>query len=258
MKVDILVSTCSAYKDTWPTLASGFERCAIADKFKISCICTGVDDAAHMPKGWVPILLNKDLGWSDNILHALKQVSGEYVLLWLDDIIPVSSPEESLEVFIREAISNLNPVYLRLSPKPKGQRMVSMVGGRAVYDLPKNMPYRNSTILALWQKSHLASILRGGESAWQFEINGTERSAAIDGFFCINQPIVKTANLIVKGKIEPASLAKVREFQLEYKSTREEIRGVALCKLRLKEYLHSVATLLMPPSVFKVIQKILS
>ena len=46
------------------------------------------------------------------------------------------------------------------------------------FDIIKfNAPYRVSTQGAIWNVDALRGILKVGESAWEFEINGTKRSS---------------------------------------------------------------------------------
>jgi len=37
--------------------------------------------------------------------------------------------------------------------------------------------------MSLWKKDMLCALLRAGETAWDFEIHGSHRSDAYDGFF---------------------------------------------------------------------------
>lgn len=223
-------------------------------KFDVYVISTSREDRDAVPEGWHPIELTGDDGWSDNLITAVKSIPTDYILLWLDDIIPTQVSNESFWESIEEFILNHQPTYLRLSPKPKSNFIFKKDRrGFSYYALPPGTPYRNSTILAIWKRVDLLKTLVPGETAWQFEVRGSERSRG-QTFYCLNTPPIKTVNLIVKGQVEPASLRAVKAAGLTYTTLRAEIPRIQLLRLRAKEALHALLIRLLPDRVFTLLQ----
>ena len=52
----------------------------------------------------------------------------------------------------------------------------------------------------IWKKSILKDLLKEGESAWDFEINGSKRAYKYDGFYAVYNDFIKYKNGIIKGK----------------------------------------------------------
>jgi len=258
MSLSILVSTCSAYKDTWPTLAQGLEniRPDLGADLPVHVVCTNPDDIEHIPEGWHPIHTQSDLGWSDNLIRCVESMTSDYILLWLDDIIPVEVTKPGFLKSIKEFIGSQKPSYLRLSPKPPSNDLfVVDRAGFEYFKIGNDVPYRNSTILALWHREALLKVLRPGETAWQFEVNGSRRSTGLE-FFCLNSAPIKTVNLIVKGYIEPASMRAITHAGLPYSGQRLRMPLTTLMRLRTKELVHHILISSLPPAWFTKLQAI--
>ena len=71
----------------------------------------------------------------------------------------------------------------------------------------------------LWRKSVLERLLRPGESAWEFEINGTARSDEFDLFYSTVAPHFTLINCVIKGRWHPAALKAVRRLGVHPDST---------------------------------------
>ena len=56
--------------------------------------------------------------------------------------------------------------------------------------LTKGAPYRTSAQSAIWRKSSLESLLVDGESIWEFEVLGSRRSDALEGFYAVWRPVM--------------------------------------------------------------------
>jgi hypothetical protein len=58
----------------------------------------------------------------------------------------------------------------------------------------------------------LISVLKEGETAWDFEIEGSHRSNAYDGFYSSLDPCFEFSNGIIKGKWDPRALAALHRL----------------------------------------------
>lgn len=84
-------------------------------------------------------------------------------------------------------LKKLNGGLLRLVPMPGPDIVIeeSILG-----IISKEAPYRVSTQGAVWRKDILAALLKKGESAWEFELNGTKRSRNLkSNFYGTTDPV---------------------------------------------------------------------
>ena len=113
----------------------------------------------------------------------------------IDDLLLNRSVSNSQFGIISEWIDKNKPLYLRLHNSKflnKNENLVSSI--------PQKTPYKTSTIPSIWKKSYLKKILKKGESAWEFEIHGSERAFSNTNFFTLNKSLLFYDNSIIKGK----------------------------------------------------------
>lgn len=137
--------------------------------------------------------------WSSELRSCLQQLEKPYVLLWLDDFVPLEmDPPDDIVRMIDELVSR-DGNYLRVVP-PKGN------GPRAFGDAYEILPgehYRTSTVFCAWKRATLLALLNDQETAWQFEYLGASRSEVYGGFFACSRFVIRYVNLIVKGLVDP-------------------------------------------------------
>ena len=172
----VVVASCDSYSDTWGPFDVLFERfwpdCPFAAYLVTNEKMRSFNRIICLPIG-------KDISWSDNLLTALSKIPHEFIILMVDDLL-LTTPAKTVQISdILEWMnsSSGNCVHLYGRPKPT-KPFVGLVGG-----LPKGTYYRTSAVSSLWRKSVLISVLKTGESAWDFEIQGSRRSNAFDGFY---------------------------------------------------------------------------
>ena len=88
------------------------------------------------------------------------------------------------------------PQQIKLNATERPEERVSDIVGRA----REGAIYRTSTVLTLWRKEVLVSLLRPGESAWDFEIAGSRRSDVYPGFYSTYRDCFPVINSVIKGK----------------------------------------------------------
>jgi len=172
------------------------------------------------------------VSWSDNVLVALSQVREEFVILMVDDLFLIrpADTERIIQVldWMANTVSNCTHLYAR--PRP-AVNCTDLVG-----PLPKGTYYRASAVSSLWRKNVLTSILRTGENAWDFEIQGSRRSNEFDGFYSTLLPCFTFTNGLIKGKWDPRALAVLKEHGVCPDTQKRGVMSYRnLTKLRLIE-----------------------
>jgi hypothetical protein len=193
LEIAVLVVSCDKYADLWPLFSSQFARYWPDCPFPKYIM---MNRSKATVVGFQPLRLGTDVSWSDNLLSALEQVQEEYILLFLEDLILEAPVDEAALAAALSWAAHTKPDHLRLNATEKPDERVSDIVGR----ISEGAAYRTSTVLTLWRKATLRSLLKPGESAWQFEIDGSERSDSLHGFYSTYRYCFPVINCVIKGK----------------------------------------------------------
>jgi len=139
--------------------------------------------------------LNKD--WSTLMLQSLKEVETPYVLLMLEDFFIRKEVDSEKIISLLKSMEKDNLSMLRLIPRPGPTRPITQE--RRYGSISANDPYRVSTQGALWKVEVLRTLLKVGESAWEFEINGTIRSKEYQDFVSVYRPVLPYYHHVIQG-----------------------------------------------------------
>jgi len=112
--------------------------------------------------------------WSSRALEHLAQIEEPYVLLTLDDFI-LRSPVETKTIHaVLEQMKILDLIAVRLYAEPGPQ--VAINGYPMIGLMGVGQQNRTSTHATIWRREALISVIRAGESLWEFEINAALRT----------------------------------------------------------------------------------
>ena len=190
----VLVSSCDKYSDLWRPLFNLFYKYWPDCTYPVFLI---TEEKKIEIDGVKSLSLGKNKDWSSLILDSLGVVESPYVLLMLEDFfirrnVDSTKIDELLELMEQDNIS-----MLRLIPRPGPS--VKVVGEDRYGAISANAPYRVSTQAALWRVDILKALLKIGESAWEFEINGTVRSEKYRGFVSVYNSVIPYYHHVVQG-----------------------------------------------------------
>jgi hypothetical protein len=195
--IALLVPSCDRYSDLWEPFFLNLRKKWPGCPFRIYLVAN--EKSFRFP-GVEVIHVGPDRGWCTNLRASLERVDAEAVFLLIDDLFfiqPVDGPfiQHLCKRFIAERMN-----YLRFnpSPGPTGPVDTDGIGAVASGDL-----YRSSTVVCLWRSSVLAQVLRDGETAWELEIQGSARTDVFDEWFASSRWLLRTRNLVIKGRYDP-------------------------------------------------------
>jgi hypothetical protein len=194
----VLVSSCDRYADLWDPyfylLRLHWPDCP----FPVALIT----ESKHSPIPDVrPLCLGNGLDWSTLLLNALNSVDTPYVLLTLEDFFLRRSVDTAGVMSLYHEMRRKSLRMLRLIPRPGPTNVMDNVeyGGIAV-----DAPFKVSTQAAFWHTETLRQLLVPGETAWQFEINGSLRSAEFEGFVAVWKEVLPYHHHVIeRGKWFP-------------------------------------------------------
>lgn len=235
-KVAFVIPSCDGYSDLWQPLFQALRLFWPENPFRKYLI---TNHLFPVFEGVEIVQIGDDVSWSDNLSNALDEITEDYVLLNIEDLIICDRVDhDRLSAVVSEFISG-HGNYLRLNPTPKGVD----VGG-AMDVVPVGDIYRASTIFSIWRKDVLRSILRSGESAWDLEIYGTSRTDCFGGWFAAKDYLLSYVNLVIKGKVDPRALAALYRCGIFYRAQRPVLSRLEMFKLLAREKRSAVFGLL--------------
>jgi len=143
------------------------------------------------------IAVGKDRNWSLGVKDMLEQIDSPYIILMLEDFFlrkPVNTDDV---VKCVKALKALRGHMLRLVPRPRPDR--SVAGYPFLGTILATSPYRVSAQGTLWEKATLLSLIRDGESIWEFELKGSERSQSVNsGYYCVRKAVLTYGHHVIE------------------------------------------------------------
>lgn len=213
----IYLSTCDGYADCWDPFFSLFEKFwpSFDGKIYLSSeykeyhrnhvIPMKLCESHSVPK-------SKRISWSKLTRWGLEEIPEDIILFMQEDFF-LKAPVryELIDKFYDLMLSNPEIKCIHLTDQ-NGEGATS-----CDYDgldlMQTHRPYRISCQCALWRKEELLTLIRNRESAWEWEIFGSHRSAALGHqYYQVRRDFVKLDQFeivpylftgIVKGKWIP-------------------------------------------------------
>lgn len=149
------------------------------------------------------VYTGEDEGWSGNILKYLKDnKETEPFILWLENAICSEINPYLLQMAVVASTRN-NVGMVRLYQVPGPLKYYDSDLGMDIGMVDKTLPNVVSCQSSIWKPSVLQDLLREGETAWDFEFQGTERARLHPSIFLGTYGYaVRYGDLVVRGKVD--------------------------------------------------------
>ncbi len=173
-EIAVLVVSCDKYSDLWRPFFTLFFRYWHSCPYPVYLLT----NHQLYPDNRVTVLnIGEDVDWSSSLIKVLAELPQPYVLVLLEDYLFTDHTDTSRIQALAACMKQKNAACLRLYPCPGPN--VPLPDDSEVGEISKRALYLVSTQAALWNKRVLAGLLKSGESAWRFEIEGSRRAAEI-------------------------------------------------------------------------------
>jgi len=206
MKIGVIIISCDKFKDTWSVVSESFDRHFPYSLFNVYLLSNHLEFKHNLINN---IRVGDDLSWSENLKKALKTIPESHVLLWLDDVFLSDTINQNQIFKIFSFMEKWDPNYLRLSTSLSPSYWLDsdfgVIKSNALY-------YRSSIFASIWKKNVLIDLLVDGESAWDFEIFGSDRTKTYEGFYSIKHDIFNYIHGIEKGFWIREAAVKLKEL----------------------------------------------
>lgn len=118
-----------------------------------------------------------DKSFSTRLIKTLKRIKTKYVLFFLDDFYLVSDVDKTfLMNALLEIKSNKKIKNIVLKDFVKHEARCDERYNQFFHIMRKHGQYKATTNVSIYDRKYLLSLLRKGESAWDFEFFGTFRA----------------------------------------------------------------------------------
>lgn len=184
--VAVVVLSCDKYADLWDGFFQHFWRAWPDCPYPVYLFSNTV---VARDERVVTVLSGDEVSWSDSVKRCLLQVDADHVLLIQDDFYLRGRVKSAVIGLAWEVMCAEDAFYCRLVPD--GARWlrgrVGVEGGfRWISPLSA---FRISNQASIWRRESLLGFLVDGESPWQFEVLGSERTRSSRfGFLSTSQP----------------------------------------------------------------------
>jgi len=214
--VAVVVSSCDAFFDTWQPFFFFFRKHWSDCPLPIFLI---VNELRVRSKIVRPISVGPDRNWASNMAMALTSIAQPYILYFQDDYFLNGKVNNELlardfaYAFDNNAASLC--LYARSTLEPNFQPLNDRIG-----IVPRDSDGRTRLQVTLWKKEVLRATLRPGESAWNMEARGSERTKDLLALSYVHRgglPIPYLMSAIVRGLWTPRALELCRESGFEIK-----------------------------------------
>ena len=249
----LVVLSCDRYSDLWPIYFHLFF------KYWPSCpfpVCLASNQKRYADPRVTTLLSGDDQDWSSSVRRSLGQIRSKYIFAMLDDallIAPVNTA--AISNVVGWAIEN-SARYVRFrsfpSPDKRHDEKVGVISAGVLY--------RTAIIPSLWERETFLNLLSDGESAWEFEMNGTVRSYRYGGFFGTWENYFHYIHGVEKGLWLRSAVNELRRrgLQVDLRRRREMTRTEAAI-WRLNRFKGAVLNLLPPnwrPLALRAVQAV--
>jgi hypothetical protein len=249
-KLAILVLSCDKYEKLWKLFFSRFNRYWNDFDGKIYLL---TNQLSYSSDDVISVCVGPDIDWSSNLETALKKINEENILLMIEDA-PLNgfvNNEDFLKIYKKFCSKNMNYLNLKANPKPSKKSE-----GEYGEILPGSL-YRTSLVPCIWKKETLLTILKKGETAWEFEINGSLRSDLIPQFYSMNKPVFEILHCVVRGKLDPRAF-NILKIKNEHINLQFHVMNFGeYLFLKIKELRSCILNKLIPSSMRRSVRNIL-
>lgn len=179
-----MVLSCDRYRDAWQPFFQLFK------KYWKNCpypVYLGANEIDEKIDGVKTLLSGKPLDWSTDTRKIAEQIREKYVIILLEDYFLLGDVNEKMLGDCLTVSVEKDAAFTRLASFRADH--FPMYAFDAMPDYPfmgitrTNAPFRINLQAAIWNRNDFLSLLKDGESPWQFEVNGSVRSRKMDKLF---------------------------------------------------------------------------
>ncbi len=170
--VAVVVSSCDAFFDAWRPFTFFFRKFWSDCPFPIHLIVNRLRVHSNLIH---PVAVGPDRGWATNMQIALQEIKESHILYMQEDYFlkaPVDRAQLAEDFAYSFAHNAASFCFYGRSQLEADFRPINQRYGV----VPRDSDGRTRCQVTLWKRDVFASALRSGETAWNMEARGSERT----------------------------------------------------------------------------------
>ncbi len=213
--IALIVPSCDKYKGLWKPFFTLLKKYWFDCPFKIYLISENpnyLGTVLTILEG----ILEKDQSWATRLKNALEKIKEPYVFLMLDDYFLMEKVDTERILKLFEIMKKENICHLGLTPF---FHPVDFPQFKDYPDLIEVMqdPYRVTLQAGIWNREILIKILKDGETPWETEEQGTERSYEFEPFVMMKDEfLIKYIQGVVKGEMPGETREYLKKEEIDF------------------------------------------
>jgi len=225
-RVQVLVCSCDKYRDVWPAFFQLFFKYWRDCPYGVNLIA---NDESYCDERVTTLHIDRRLDWSSAFLESLSLLTAPYVLVLMEDYLLERAVDSQGLSRLAEYMDERRVECIHVYPENKSEGDPISVQKYTLKEVPEGFPYRVNLQAALWRRDYLISLVRAGESAWDFEVAGTGRSETTQATFltvtCSPEaaPFSYYCTGVVRGKWMPGAVALCRKEGIALDLTKRKV-----------------------------------
>lgn len=190
----ILIPSCDKYSDLWVPFFTLFFRHWRDCPFPVFL---GSNEQTLSHNRVKSLSIGPDSNWSSSTKLMIESLASPYILMFLDDFFLRRTVNTEHLIFQLDMLNKLNGRMLRLIPRPGPDIRIKEFPDIGLIE--NGAPWRISTQVAIWRRDFLLEMLIDGESIWEFEVKGSERSNKYsEGLYCVWKAAVDYGHHVIE------------------------------------------------------------
>ncbi len=193
----IVVLSSDNYKDLWPVFAHYFKVYWGNCPYRV-CLLTNQE--GFQEDGIACLQTGRDVGWSDSLISALKQIDSKFVMFMHEDTLPSSAFNNDIILGAMGFLEKVGGTCVKLRRGRFPFPLSPVPHEPAVGRLSTRLPYRNALFISIWDRLKLLKYLKPGESAWDFETKANSRTECDEEFYSLWNDPFRFVHAVAKGR----------------------------------------------------------
>ena len=177
--IAIVVPSCDKFSDVWNTFYSFFFKYWPDCPYKIY---HGSNFLRFQNPRVTSLISNADDDWSARLKNILGQIKEKYIILILEDYFIYTRVDNKALHSALGVMEKYNALFLRTACWASSYNEIwpyeKLTDFPFAGKIKANATYRITTQIGIWNRELLISLLKNGESIWEFEIDASKRSEA--------------------------------------------------------------------------------
>lgn len=191
----LIVLSCDKYKGLWEPFFTLLKKYWSDCPFKTYLISENPDYPS------IEGISEKDPSWASRLKNALKKIEEPYIFLMLEDYLLTEKVDTKRVLKLFEVMKKENILHLGLTPFLHPVELPQFKDYLDLIEATED-PFRFNVQAGIWDKEVFMRILKEGETPWQTEAQGTERSYEFKPFVMMKDEfIMKYIQGVEKGEM---------------------------------------------------------